>query len=81
MKSKSGLMMHHGLFTEGVIDSGYTGEIRVKLLNTERWHYMVHRGDKITQMVILPCITPEVEIVGELEETERGNDGFGSSGK
>lgn len=81
LKSKSGLNVKHGLTSEGVIDSGYTGSICVKLYNNGDMDYIVYEGDKISQLVILPIITPELELVSELEETERGNNGFGSTGK
>lgn len=81
LKSKSGLNVKHDIVGEGVIDSGYTGSIRVKLYNHGGESYMIERGDKISQLVILPIITPELELVDELEETERGANGFGSSGK
>lgn len=81
IKSKSGLNVKHGLTSEGVIDAGYTGSIVVKLYNHSEDSYRVHRGDKISQLVIIPCYTPELEQVDELEDTERGSNGFGSSGK
>lgn len=81
LKSKSGLNVKHDIVGEGVIDSGYTGSIRVKLYNHGSESYMIERGDKISQLVILPIITPELELVDKLEETERGANGFGSSGK
>lgn len=81
IKSKSGLNVNHGLTAEGVIDSGYTGSIRVKLYNHTNNGYHFERGDKIAQLVILPIITPELELVDELEETERGDGGFGSTGR
>ncbi len=81
LKSKSGLNVKHGITSEGVIDCGYTGSIRVKLYNNSSEMYSVQRGDKITQLVILPILTPEIELVDSLEETERGENGFGSSGK
>ncbi len=81
LKSKSGLNVKHDIVGEGVIDSGYTGSIRVKLYNHGSESYMIERGDKISQLVILPIITPELELADELEETERGANGFGSSGK
>ena len=81
LKSKSGLNVKHGLTSEGVIDSGYTGSIRVKLYNNSSEMYKVERGDKITQLVIFPILTPDIEVVESLEETERGNNGFGSTGK
>lgn len=81
LKSKSGLNVKYGITSEGVIDSGYTGSIRVKLYNNSGYDYEVKAGDKISQLVILPIYTPEVRIVNELTETERGNGGFGSSGR
>lgn len=81
LKSKSGLNVKHGIVSEGVIDVGYTGSIRVKLYNHSDTDYTFAAGDKITQLVILPVFTPVLEIVGSLEDTERGNGGFGSSGR
>ena len=81
LKSKSGLNVNHGLVGEGVIDCGYTGSIRVKLYNHSDERYIVKAGDKITQLVIMPIITPDLEIVEEFAETERGNGGFGSTGR
>lgn len=81
IKSKSGLNVKHDLTAEGVIDSGYTGSIVVKLYNHGSLDYDFRKGDKIAQLVILPI--PEVELVetDTLDETERGNGGFGSSGR
>lgn len=81
LKSKSGLNVKHDIVGEGVIDSGYTGSIRVKLYNHGSESYMIDHGDKISQLVILPIITPDLELVSELEETERGAGAFGSTGK
>lgn len=81
IKSKSGLNVKHGLTSDGVIDSGYTGSIAVKLYNHSDRTYMVARGDKISQLVIMPIELPELELVDQLEETDRGDHGFGSSGK
>lgn len=81
LKSKSGLNIKHGILGEGVIDAGYTGSIRVKLYNHSGDTYNIQRGDKVTQLVILPVILPELEQVDRLEETERGCGGFGSTGK
>lgn len=79
LKSKSGLNVKHDIVGEGVIDSGYTGSIRVKLYNHGSESYMIEVGDKISQLVILPIITPDLELVTALEETDRGNNGFGST--
>ena len=81
IKSKSGLMVNHGLLTDGTIDSGYTGSIRVTLFNTTCKDYVIQAGEKIAQLVIQPCVLPPLELVDELEETERGDGGFGSTGK
>lgn len=79
--SKSGLNTAHGLQSTGLVDSGYTGSVVVKLYNHSKIDYTVNEGDKISQLVIVPIFTPVLEIVDELEETERGNCGFGSSGR
>ena len=70
-----------GIQCEGVIDEGYTGEIVVVLQNHTNTIRTIKAGDKIAQLVILLVIRPEIELVDELEETERGDNGFGSSGK
>lgn len=81
LKSKSGLNVKHGLTGEGVIDVGYTGSIKVKLYNHSGYDYEVKKGDKISQLVIMPILTPKLELVDSLEETERGDGGFGSTGR
>lgn len=81
IKSKSGLNVKHGLTSEGVIDEGYTGSIVVKLYNHSGKDYKVHRGDKISQLVVLPIMKPTPEIAKSLGITERGNNGFGSTGR
>lgn len=81
LKSKSGLNVKHGIVSEGVIDVGYTGSIHVKLYNNSIHDYTFKAGDKITQLVILPCLTPELILVNALESTERGDGGFGSTGR
>ena len=82
IKSKSGLNIRYGITSEGVIDVGYTGSIVVKLYNHSGVDYKVEAGDKITQLVILPLAdVGELEVVEHFEETERGSNGFGSSGR
>lgn len=81
LKSKSGLNVKYNLIGEGVIDSGYTSSIRVKLYNLGNKDYIISRGDKIIQMVILPCAHCDFTAVGEFAESERGNGGFGSTGR
>ena len=79
--SKSGLNMKWGITSTGLIDEGYTGEIVVKLYNNSGYDYWVEAGDKISQLVIVPVYYTQVELVNTLEETDRGNAGFGSTGR
>lgn len=81
LKSKSGLNVNSGLTCEGVIDSGYTGTVHAKVYNNSDKDYFFEKGDKVTQIVFLPI--PEVELVevDTLADTERGANGFGSSGR
>lgn len=80
LKSKSGLNVKYGITSEGVIDAGYTGSIVVKLYNNSDNDHCIHMGDKISQLVILPIITPEAVQVEWFPTTDRGNNGFGSTG-
>ncbi len=85
VQPRSGLAAKHGITivnAPGLIDSGYRGEIKVALLNTDlRETFVVEPGMRIAQLVVLAL--PEVQPVevDELAETERGTDGFGSSGR
>ena len=79
--SKSGLMTKHGITSRGTIDSGYTGSIRAVLFNHSQKDYIVEKGDKITQLVLVPCIVPPLEMVNKLDKTDRGDKGFGSTGR
>ena len=81
MASKSGLNVKHGITSTGVIDEGYSGELVVKLYNHTDKGYMVAFGDKITQLLVLPVRYEPIEIVDEIEAGERGDSGFGSTGK
>ena len=81
LKSKSGLNVKHGIVSEGVIDCGYDGSITVKLYNHSDTAYQVKRGDKISQLVILPVLRPTPVQVDKIEGGERGNNGFGSTGR
>lgn len=81
LKSKSGLNVKYGITSEGVIDVGYTGAIVCKLYNHLNDNYKVRRGDKITQLVIVKIETPSLKIVDKFNETERGEGGFGSTGR
>lgn len=79
--SKSGLNVKSSLTSTGLIDEGYSGEIVVKLYNHGRVAYHVQRGDKISQLVVIPVRYEGIEIVDEIQGGERGADGFGSSGR
>ena len=81
LKSKSGLNVKHNLIGEGVIDCGFMGSIRVKLYNLGDADYQIHRGDKIIQLVTMPCVYCEFTQVEKFSETERGDGGFGSTGR
>ena len=65
----------------GVIDAGYRGEILVALLNTTQAPYEIKAGDKIAQMVIQPVESPALVEVSDLDDTSRGEGGFGSTGR
>ena len=80
LKSKSGLNVKHGITGEGVIDAGYTGSIVAKLYNSGE-PIVFEEGQKIIQIVFLPIPEVELEQTDSFEQTERGDNGFGSSGK
>ncbi len=79
--SKSGLNFKRGLTSEGNIDEGYVGSVKVKLYNHSKMRCDIHSGDKISQLIVVPIVKPTLEFVETLEETERGDNGFGSSGR
>ena len=82
LESKSGLNVNYGIVSHGgVIDSGYTGPIVVKLYNHGKQKYVFEEGDKIVQLIVQPCLLPMLELVDDLEDTYRGDNGFGSTGK
>ena len=70
-----------GTLSTGLIDSAYTGSVRVKLYNLSDTPYFVRAGDKISQIVFLPIDSPTLKLVRELKPTERGDNGFGSTGR
>ena len=82
---RSGLAARHGitcLNTPGLVDSGYRGELRVVLVNTDPVEdYVVARGDRIAQLVVQPVEPVELVGVEELPPSTRGEGGFGSTGK
>lgn len=80
IKSKSGLNINHDIITDGTVDALYNGEIKVKLYNLGGKAHKFNVGDKITQIVIMPVPDIELVLVDELDSTERGDNGFGSTG-
>lgn len=84
INSRSGLAAKHGiqvLNAPGIIDSGYRGEIKVILLNTDKNEdFTVKKGDRIAQMIVKKLDPVVFEVVSDLDETERGEGGFGSTG-
>lgn len=81
VKSRSGLMFNHGIITDGTIDSNYRGSINVKLFNFTDVDYTVSDGERIAQLVIQDCYHPHISYVDKLDDSDRGEDGFGSTGK
>ena len=79
--SKSGLCVNKQITSTGLIDEGFSGEIKVRLFNHGYESYLVSAGDKITQLVILPVIHGDIEIVDHIQGGERGDNGYGSSGR
>ena len=79
--SKSGLNVKHSITSTGLIDPGYTGSIGIKLYNNSDTDYRIATGDKITQIMFIPYMTALFETKDNLDDTERGDDGFGSTGK
>lgn len=79
--SKSGLNVRHGITSTGLIDEGYTGSIVVKLYNDKGEDYAFEAGDRISQLVVVPVICEQLEQVSAFNATERGDNGFGSTGR
>jgi len=81
VRDRSGLAAKHAIHTmAGVIDSDYRGEIKVALINLGKEIYNVAIGDRIAQMIIAKHESPTLEEVDELDETDRGEGSFGSTG-
>lgn len=82
--ARSGLAVKKGINLSnsvGVIDSDYRGEVQVGLINQSRETYTLEAGERIAQLVVMPVCLPEVQEVAELDDTERGAGGFGSTGR
>lgn len=81
LKSKSGLNIFHDIVGEGVIDEGFTNEIVVKLYNLGDIPYEFERGNKLIQLVVMPVHYPDIVQVDEIDGGERGDAGYGSTGR
>ena len=82
--ARSGLGIRKGVCLSngvGVIDSDYRGEIGVGLVNLSQEAYTVQPGDRIAQLMVVPVVQPTISLVPELDDTDRGSGGFGSTGR
>ncbi|MBE6398210.1 MAG: dUTP diphosphatase [Lentisphaerae bacterium] len=83
VRPRSGLALKNGvtvLNTPGTIDEGYRGEVGVVLANFGSEPFRIEKGSKIAQIVVAPCTRAEIEETVEIDSTERGEGGFGSTG-
>ena len=83
VRPRSGLAFKHGITvpnTPGTIDSDYRGELKVLLINHGTEDFAIARGDRVAQLVLAPVVQAAWEVVEELDATERGEGGFGSTG-
>lgn len=78
MAVRDGIALTNGV---GVIDSDYTGEIQVGLINLSKEPYTINPGQRIAQLVVAPILLPAIEETEDLTETQRGSGGFGSTGR
>jgi dUTP pyrophosphatase len=84
VRPRSGLANRHGLTllnSPGTIDPGYRGEIRVLMINHGREDYTVHPGDRVAQLIIGACVAVEWDLHEDLAASQRGQGGFGSTGR
>ena len=83
IRSRSSLALKHGIFvlnSPATIDSDYRGEVGVLLFNTTNKHYAVEKGERIAQLVFMPTVTAMFEVSDALNDTIRGDGGWGSTG-
>ncbi len=84
VRSRSGLSFKHGVIcvnSPGTVDADYRGELKILLANLSNEPYEVHNGDRIAQLVVSKCEQAEWETVETLDETARGDGGFGHTGR
>ncbi len=82
--ARSGLAIKHGIGLAngvGIIDSDYRGELKVGLINLGASEFVIEPNERIAQMLIMPVLTPELNVCDDISETERGSGGFGSTGR
>ena len=81
LKSRSGLSVKQGVEVgAGLIDSDYRGEVKVNIFNHGDLPFNISKGDRIAQMMIVPVPHVEIKVIDDLSPTNRGENGFGSSG-
>lgn len=83
IRGRSGLALKHGITLAngiGTIDSDYRGEIKVILINFGKENYVINNGDRVAQLVFIKYIKSELIEVDDLDQTERGKEGFGHTG-
>ena len=81
VKSKSSLWVNHGIFSQGLIDEGFSGEILIRLYNTSELPYTFETGEKITQLCVSHVCYPTYVEASEIRAGKRGNAGYGSTGR
>jgi dUTP pyrophosphatase len=84
VRPRSGLAARHGVSlvnSPGTIDADYRGEVCVVLINHGKAPFVIRRGDRIAQLVVCPVTRAEVEVVDGLDDTARGDGGFGHTGE
>lgn len=83
VRPRSGLAINHGIAivnAPGTIDSDYRGEVKIGLINLGNHPYCIRRGDRIAQLVVAPVVRAAFNVIGELDDTDRGSGGFGHTG-
>ncbi|MGB9674569.1 MAG: dUTP diphosphatase [Nanopusillaceae archaeon] len=83
IRPRSGIASKYGITiinTPGTIDSDYRGELKLAIINLSKTPYSIHIHDRLAQLVISPVVKVDIEEVNELSETQRGKNGFGSTG-
>ena len=83
VRPRSGLAVKHGLSlpnSPGTIDADYRGEVKIAVINLGQEPVTIKRGDRVAQLVVAPVVRAAIDVVSELDDTERGSGGFGHTG-